>query len=99
MLPSRVFGARPLAILLGVLLLCCAPTASAERTKLYIQAFVPYDNNVYESEGVIPAAEIAIEHLNDANKTLDLFNNYELVLRINNTMVSEDLARNYSCTD
>ena len=54
---------------------------------LYIQGFVPANNDVYTSESIVPAAQVACEELNRANPA-NLLPNYCLHLNFSNTQVS-----------
>ena len=56
----------------------------AEKNKLLIHALIPQNNSVFSADGVIPAAQIAVE---DVNNYASLLPDYELVMEISDTEV------------
>ncbi len=60
---------------------CNKPGAST----LYIQGFVPANNEVYTSEAIVPAAKVACVEINSANPPENLLPDYCLHINFSDT--------------
>ena len=56
----------------------------AEKKKLLIHALIPQNNLVFSADGLIPAAQIAVE---DVNNNASLLPDYELMMEISDSKV------------
>ena len=79
--------ARPLFIsvaLVAIFTVSFYLQVKAEKNKLLIHALIPQNNSVFSADGVTPAAQIAVE---DVNNDTSLLPDYELVMEISDSKV------------